>query len=562
MQGFNPVKNGSGQYTCLNGSPASAQPGQPGANVACISQYPLANSANCPQGYQYKSDPNLGGAMVCLRTPQESACRQQGMDLGLNNTCQQICPPGSGDYPFPITQCCQDGVTVQPNGSCGPPPASSCQPKPGGTVYCTPLSAKLCLSPPCCPQGAQSINGTCVATGTPPTCNDGSTATCCSAGQTLSRVTGQCISPPPPPCPSGDTGYCAPQPGACLASQKVTDGCCPGGSIPFAGSCIAVQSNCGLAPLTGSPVQRICCPAGQVPDFLNGGCLTPPVPPPQTPPSIVCRETGTMLFCPPGVVLDCQPGQRLPNGLCCPVGSAPAGSTSNGGNACIETGPSCGSAGPGICCTYFETPNFTGQQCCPPNQTVENGACVCKGVKDAAGTCCAALTPTGMCPGIGLKPPLFCPPDSVKIQGGGCQACGPGFAPGGPNNATCVRVSTLTTPTIPLITTTPETPTPVTPPLGACPGNMPRSWRGCEPPIGATAPSGVIVTAPTTPTTTQPRCKPGERGCEKDQRSVTPTTPVVVPRKIQTPANAKTGPTIQRPLKPLTSNQLNFGKRR
>lgn len=651
MRGFNPVPNGAGQYTCLNGAPASAQPGQPGANTACIAQAPFANQANCPQGYSYQADPNLGGAMVCLRTPAENACRQQGMDVGLNGTCQQVCPPGSGEFPFPTTQCCPNGATLQPNGSCAPPPQNNnCQP--GSTQYCAPITGTLCklgqeVPGGCCPEGSTpAAGGACVQTGS--SCGSGSQTICCQPGQ-VPQPNGQCGPPPTTPltppgsCGSGTTTYC----------QPLTGGRCPTGSSYSDGSCIAAGGACG------ANVQSLCCPSNATANFSTSppSCTPNPTQPnnPTTPPPSSCQSSGGSLYCgtaqsgacPSGTVVYnggtclatgpscptniqlCCPGNQLPNfntGSCCPPntipqggscitppppsmptqglptnncqpqngqtlfcaplpsGACPPGSNQAGAN-CVATGGSCGAGSQSVCCPNFSTPNPSTGQCCPPNQTFQNGACVCPGTIDARGLCCmSSITPNGLCTtGIGLPAPLFCPPGTVKVQGGGCvpvlrvpmvpttpgvlvpvaptqPGCAAGYVLSG---TACVRASTLCPrggvpgpngcgPAT-SIGVTPGTSTSPPP----CPNGGMRTWRGCEP-------SSFGVT--TTPTIPREPCKFGERGCERGngkEGSKNSKTTIEHPRRDEEKFQRNETPPrmIERPLRPLTFKPTGFGRR-
>jgi hypothetical protein len=442
MNGFNPVAGGNGRYTCLNGSPASAQPGQPGADITCLAEMPFANPANCPQGYSFKPDPNLGGAMVCLRTPLENTCRQQGMDVGLNGTCQQICPPGSGDFPFPIIQCCPKGETPQPNGSCGPstpppPPPNGCGP--GTTTYCElPPNAK-CLAGSCCPSGStlNAAGSACVPTG--PTCDPNSVTVCCPTGQ-IPQPNGSCGTPPPPPpnnCKPGTTTYCLPldeAASACGVNQEMPtgNGCCPAGSKPTLGGCVLTSKSCPPVQGASGPVSMCCppnqaadfvtgqcCPAGELPDSATGQCQVPP--PPKICPS------GSTIYCQPQGT-NCSQNQKTADG-CCPTGSKVV----DGG--CVATGPTgCGSGVPTVCCPAGQVPDFLTGKCLtppvshprtpnrPPGTTGDN--CPTGYSNLPTGECCLSrqISSTGQC----------CPADRKPGPNGACEPLVPisGCPPG------------------------------------------------------------------------------------------------------------------------------------
>ncbi len=205
IYGYNPVPV-NGVYYCLNGAPANPQPPAPGAETACIAQSPLTNAANCPQGWTPTPFPAAGGLILCLPTPQQATC-SAGMNVGLNGTCQQLCP--AGDWPYPTTQCCATGETPAANGICCPAGGT---PNPNTGQCCAPGSPYSPGLGRCqttnCPPGevAGPTFGTCV---TPPArCPDGqvqqSNGSCaCPPGEVKGATYGTCV-PVYPRCRTGE----------------------------------------------------------------------------------------------------------------------------------------------------------------------------------------------------------------------------------------------------------------------------------------------------------------------------------------------------------------------
>jgi hypothetical protein len=527
MRGFNPVANGNGQYTCLNGSPASAQPGQPGGDIGCLAQAPFSNPADCPQGYAFKPDPNLGGAMLCQPTAQEKACRQQGMDVGLNGSCQQLCPPG--EIGFPATQCCPNGMTPQPNGQCGPPPPPPTTPpncSSGQTSYCTPLpltGRTLCqlgqaVPGGCCPPGSMPASGgVCVTTG--PSCASGSQTICCPTGQ-IPQPNGTCGPPTPPTtppnCPSGQTPYCAPPQTNvtdCPKSQQTPIGaCCPAGSAAIGSNlCVQTGSSCG----SGS--QTVCCPPGQSPNYATPGQCQP------TP------FEGFRTFCPAGTV-------RLADGECRPAVTVPPYVP---GTSVPVTPPP-----PGTVIVPVQPPQLG----CAEGYYLSGNSCLrlprtCPGGGFPGPNGCGSATTVGVVPGTTMTTPVGVAPGTVTSTAVGVVSGTTTTVGAAPGTVTSVAVGVVGG-------GTPST----------CPGG--RSWRGCEP-LG-----GITVTKPTTTTTTTvptTGCKLGERGCDKGTTTTTTTNKTTTTiegstRRLEptTPKFQSPPVSIERPLSPLSSG-LNFG---
>jgi hypothetical protein len=365
--GFNPVPV-NGVYDCLNGTVPPQQ------IKACIAQSPLVTATTCPDGWAKVNDPNLG-VSICEPTPQEKACQAQGMNVGLNGTCQDICAPGS--FPYPTTQCCANGETPLPNGMCC---AAGAVPNP--------------YTGQCCPPGSHvGSNGQCVQI--PPNCPPGQmtvTGICCPAGK-IPQPNGSCEPPPPPnnSCKkSGGTLNCEPLHNViCPIFQEVKGGCCPSGSTPTpSGTCVAKGQSCGTDP-------SMCCPGGSLPDFATGQCCPagatqitganpackPPPPPP--PPSGACMRGYVKVgdTC-------CAPNQVTSSGQCCPAGQSP---TANG---------TCQPVIRILLCPAGQTFNLRTHTCdpdpaCPPSiGRAAIGVCACPANEkiNASGKCVAACS--------------------------------------------------------------------------------------------------------------------------------------------------------------------------
>jgi len=424
-QGYNPVPEKNGTYYCLNGVVPA-----PGGSCAALS--PLLNAAVCPDGWTKTVNPS--GTIPyasCKPTSQEQACQQKGMDVGLDGTCQTICP--SGSWPFPIYQCCPIGATLLPNGSCpGLPP---------------PPSSKVC------PAGEVEVDGNCVrapkvqerkATPQTPTTPGGPQVqqvqpTC---------LQGEVFGPNGCACPDGEVlgaNGCA-----CPANEVLgASGCaCPAGEIflpPPAGGvglCVSLPTSTPSCPPTQLTSTGQCCPNDQTPQ-PDGSCGAPP-----PPPSNSCQQSGNTLYCAPNT-----------------DGSCPLGSTYSG-TACVATGPSCGSS-PAMCCPSGQPPNFTTVQCCAPDTIPQGTSCVppppptnCgsgEELRDGRCQCLPGYVPdpkkSGCIPGLVTTPPSPAPPPGpAPLPPAPPTGCYAGYALDA-NGITCVRVTTPPAPPPPAGTT-------------------------------------------------------------------------------------------------------------
>jgi hypothetical protein len=531
--GFDPVPVG-GIYDCLNGT----QPPQQKL-TACIGQSPLANAQTCPDGWTKVNDPKLG-VTICEPTPQQKICAAQGMNVGLNGTCQKVCAPGN--FPFPTTQCCTNGETPLPNGVCCP---SGAVPNP--------------YTGQCCPPGSHiNSDGQCVQL--PPNCPPGQmtvTGICCPIGE-KPQPDGSCRRPPPPPTnscqQSGGTLDCEPLKNVlCKLGHEVPGGCCPTGSMPTAsGTCVAIGPSCGTDP-------SLCCPGGQTPNFVTGQCcpagVTPlggkngPVcqsPPPPPPPP------GTGNMCPAGYVklvtgACCLESQKTSTGQCCPLGEAPAAD-----GACQPVirilgcprnevyDPHNRICGPPPLCPPGTTRNTAAGLCsCPAGQSLNSdGKCVAATCLNGEvrnpinGRCERKVVTTAPPP-----PAVTCAPGYMLGANGMCQrvttVCPPGEVPG--LDGRCFVPPPPSPPGIYI----PGPPPPGINSPGACPPGEERTNRGCVP-VHPACPPGEVMTPrgcerPSGPTT----CPPGEvatpRGCEKPSERGCPPGKVTTPRGCEKP---------------------------
>ncbi|HLH87573.1 MAG TPA: hypothetical protein VKX28_03865 [Xanthobacteraceae bacterium] len=353
--------------TCRDGS-------KPDAILDCLASSPYASASVCPQGWSKQTVTRSANGVtksliMCAPSPQESACEQQGMQLGPNGTCQQLCPPITSNaataplnnVAYPTGQCCPIGQPVQPNGTCAPssstptpppppPPPPTCPPG-----YSPLASGSCCLSGQvngagmCCPRGQQPVGDSC-ASGTGGTvCEPGTVRL--ANGQCCDRVhvqNGQCVqnvTPPPPPCPPGEVrdrnGNCVRPPSTCPPGEVrdrngdcVRPVICRPGEVLENGRCVPrPSSTCRPGEVrdrNGECVRPVICRHGQV--LENGRC--------------VWRPSGTA--CPLGAARDrtgrcvwpviCGPGQTLVNGHCVarPNGNACPPGMFRLGNNCVR----------------------------------------------------------------------------------------------------------------------------------------------------------------------------------------------------------------------------------
>ena len=190
--GFNPMPSASGSLTCLDGS--SPNPAVDINNLApptmfiCESHSPLSQAANCPQGWAllpWQDGPV--DVVFCQPTLQEQACLRQGMDLGLNGTCQHICGPS--ELTYPTTQCCPAGMIATANGQCACPAGEI-----AAEDKCVPQSKV-------CPEGEVEVDGKCRRE--PKGENKKSNSQLCPDGTPVPSD-GACPQPLEPACPSGE----------------------------------------------------------------------------------------------------------------------------------------------------------------------------------------------------------------------------------------------------------------------------------------------------------------------------------------------------------------------
>ena len=356
LYGYNPVPK-NGVYSCANGAAATTQP-NPGLG-GCLAQSPLTEAANCPQGTALRPDASLG-VPFCQPTPQELLCERQGMHVGLDGQCQNLCAAGTAAYPniqcCPAGQVAQGGRCIAPARTCPPgeveAPNGKCAPAPGTTL-------NLPVPPPaagCAVGYTMGANGMCIRNSVvcPPRTGEvpGPHGACvCPTGSTLGP-TGACV------CANGDLANgreCGPAPARpCPPDQKMSNGgCCPNGSMALpGGGCSMVctpgqvqepNGNCGPIP---TPPPSGGCPSGEVANPA-GGCLpgtfvpptSQPIPPsiPRCPPSVApgangCRET-------PPQEPPCAAGfERNAAGACVSAKkqTCPEGKERNANGACVS----------------------------------------------------------------------------------------------------------------------------------------------------------------------------------------------------------------------------------
>ena len=454
--GFNPVADGNGNLSCLDGShpsvtlninPGASNP--PNAIEACITFAPWANAANCPTGYTLRPNPGFGGTPFCAAPLGCTSSPNGNQSVG----CQNLCPSNSSAYAYP--NCLPGGSNTGGNtggntgaggGSTGGGTGGSAG---GGTG--SGGSSSVCpsgFSPQptyqCCPFGMLASGGGCHTTcpdgqtdsgslilcgygfnpkpgangnyscldGTPTGVNaknydQGSNAfECggsspwanyanCPAGWTLrmGRFNAPICQPPP---------QCA-QPGS------------PGNQLGLNGAC---QNLCpGAASNVYAYLVTQCCPNGVTPP--NGQCVSPPAPTPP-PPQPAC-PSGRIPFgqtpycqssghspesCPAGQLQCCLINQMTWTGTCCLAPLVPQPN---------------GTCGPGNCpMNQVVLPNG-GCGCAPGQPQANNGQCCQPGQMTKTGDCCPAdepLQPDGFC---------ACPPNYAPAGNGKC--CRPGFTP-------------------------------------------------------------------------------------------------------------------------------------
>jgi len=355
-------------------------PTLPSSNPKCAGMQQLPGGGCCPW---IGSSPSGGACVVTSPT----------CSLGDVRAPWQCCPVGQ--MPNFLTNppsCCPSGQAPQPpNGSCGPPsgggggggggppPTNNCGF--GNTLYCAPNAGS-------CPPLSNYADGACIATGQ--SCGSGIQSFCCPSNATANftnpasptcqpnptqnNPSCQGASCPPSNCQqSGNLVYCAPQQGVsqCPQNRSLNNnaGCCPAGSTSAGSFCVAQSGSCTAGP-------TVCCASGLLPSFVgnqqccnqvqlqaDGSCGPPP-------PNTNCQSNGGSVYCAPQQNLAC-----------------PSGTTPYNGGTCLATEANC----PGdlqMCCYGNSLPNFATYQCCPPNDTIVNNACVCPGPLDSVGYCC------------------------------------------------------------------------------------------------------------------------------------------------------------------------------
>ena len=274
------LRDRAGPPTCLNGT-------TPPDLTGCWSQSPFAIAANCQQGYTLTPWNDSDGAVLCSPTAQEVACANKGQNVGLDGSCQTLCP--AGDLAFPTTQCCVNGLTPRPDGKCEflPPtaPLSGTTSVPPPKI-CPPgetdVDGKCVPQSKVCPTGEVDVDGKCkpaptpnvrIPPGSPSTVpNDatpGTAQTPCPTGAALGPH-GLCVTN----CPGGDilvNGVCVPKP------------VCPVGTVQVDGRCLPAPKPNVQIP-TGSPgtvpngapgTAQTPCPSGHIME-ADGSCTCPP----------------------------------------------------------------------------------------------------------------------------------------------------------------------------------------------------------------------------------------------------------------------------------------------
>ncbi|MEX2127807.1 MAG: hypothetical protein WD871_06135 [Xanthobacteraceae bacterium] len=445
----------------------------------CGPHSPLVNPAVCPAGHAKvtRNFPDGSSYETCAPLPGEGACQAMGpgWHLGLDGSCQLLCP--GGGTPYQTVQCCPPGAVVNPAGLCCPygsyvdPATGQCTPP----WSCPPGWIPNPIIGGCCPPGSviDPVTGACSPGGCPPGwVPNPIIGGCCPPGSIVDPVTGACTPTGCPPgwVPNPVTGGCCPPgsivdpvTGACVPNlcppgwvpNPVTGGCCPPGSVvdPVSGKCDPPDDKCppGWIP---NPVTGGCCPPGSIVDPVTGAC-TPGCPPGWVPNPILggCCPPGSVINpatglceppkqCPPGWVPNpitggcCPPGSVVnpATGQCTPTNPCPPGWVPNpvlGG--CCPPGsivdPKTGLCRPDRGCPEGWTPNPVTGGCCPPGTTLDTITGQCEPpdqcpegwiVNPVTGGCCPPGSTINTLNGQCTPPGGGCPPGAVPIPGGGC----------------------------------------------------------------------------------------------------------------------------------------------
>ena len=412
--GFDPKThdpNNPGKLRCLHGS----QPDLAKGFFACADTSPVLNAPLCQAGWEKQEVAGIG--KFCLPTNEQKNCPSGAQVSSIDGQCHRICL----GIAWPREQCCPSAAVLSSTGRCCPPgsltdprsglcalPIAPAMTPPPGAPSSTPAPGAG-AAPHAPPSGepAPSVPSTTPPPGTPPaTPAPGTPSTVPSAGApstTLAPGT-------PPTAPSGG----APSP-PCPAGQLAKDNtCCPKGQVPnnVAGGCcpanMTPSSSGKCEPRKCEPPHRlvsdICCSPS---DLLPGGnCAT--LAPSSSSSSVPAYPQGR-----------CQPGQQD----CCETGYT------NVGNMCCRATQVTST---GVCCPSGQMPSASDKSQCvpvtagtlPPQPMPTGGAggiqcCMPGSIPAADGMCCRIdlLTRSGTC----------CPEGRAPEAGG--TSCGPGPAP-------------------------------------------------------------------------------------------------------------------------------------
>jgi hypothetical protein len=510
------VGGAPGDVRCIGG----ALPNPAWGLYGCAPFSPLVNPASCPAGQTKEVVKTPAGDFeVCRNTPAEDACQAIGPDwhVGLDGTCQQLCP--GGGRPYATTQCCPPGATVTPDGRCCPY-GSYVDPKTGQCTppwRCPPDFAPTPIPGVCCPPGSKfnPTTGTCDRDCPPGSVFNPNTRECCPPGSTIDPVTGLCRRVDRCPAP--------------WVPNPFTGECCPPGSVvdPLTGLCRGCPPPWVQNPFTGQ-----CCPPGSIVNPVTGQCIPP--------------GGG----CPPGTNPTPVPG------LCCPTWAPYNPET----RTCRPPPPTCPPGSTALPPSGFCCPNErvgANGRCCPAGMTVNplTGRCACpQGTVPSPtrdGTMCLPPPPT-QCPEGMTRNPVTgqceCPQGMVPGPVGG-PACITGLLPPCPEGTIRNRVNGQCVPfTGPPAPPPPPLPTPPTPPV--CPTGMrhdPITSQCIRPPIGCPAGSRhnpntsacIPVTTPIPP----PICPTGMRHNPVTSRCV-PIVPVCPQGQRHDPQSSRCIPII------------------